>query len=46
MLSFPGMRVAQRYQLTAKLIGSDSNPWLAVYDLEADDHMRLVIEGC
>lgn len=28
---------AQRYQLAAKLMGSDTNPWLAIYDIEADD---------
>jgi hypothetical protein len=33
---------AQRYKLTAKLAGSDSNPWLAVYDLETDDPMSFL----
>lgn len=32
-----GMQGAQRYQLVAKLMGSDENPWLAIYDIECDD---------
>lgn len=32
-----GMDGAQRYQLAAKLAGSDENPWLAIYDIELDD---------
>jgi hypothetical protein len=42
MVSFPGMRGAQRYKITAKLVGSDCNPWLAVYDLETDDPMAFL----
>lgn len=37
LVSFPGMTGAQRYKLTAKLMGSDNNSWLAIYDLEIDD---------
>ncbi len=37
LVSFPGMKGAQRYKLTAKLAGIDNNPWLAIYDLETDD---------
>jgi hypothetical protein len=37
LVAFPGMKGAQRYKLTAKLVGSDSNPWLAIYDIETDD---------
>jgi hypothetical protein len=32
-----GMQGAQRYQLVAKLMGADENPYLAIYDIEADD---------
>ena len=37
LVAFPGMTGAQRYKLTAKLIGADSNSWLAIYDIETDD---------
>lgn len=42
MVSFPGIRGAQRYKLTAKLMGSDTNPWLAIYDLETADPMAFL----
>jgi hypothetical protein len=42
MVAFPGMRGAQRYKLTTKLMGSDTNPWLAIYDLETDDPMAFL----
>ena len=32
-----GMKGAERYQLVAKLMGADENPYLAIYDIEADD---------
>jgi hypothetical protein len=32
-----GMKGAARYQLVAKLMGADENPYLAIYDIEADD---------
>jgi hypothetical protein len=32
-----GVTGAQRYQLVAKFMGSDTNPWLAIYDIECDD---------
>ena len=32
-----GMKGAQRYQLVAKLIGSDTNQFMAIYDVETDD---------
>lgn len=32
-----GIKGAQRYQLVAKMAGSDENPWLAIYDVELDD---------
>ncbi len=34
-----GMSGAQRYQLVAKLVGNDTNPYLAIYDIECDDPM-------
>ncbi len=42
LVSFAGMQGAQRYQLVAKLMGSDSNPWLAIYDIECDDPMAFL----
>jgi hypothetical protein len=42
MVAFTGMLGAQRYKLTAKLTGSDDNPWLAIYDLETDDPMAFL----
>ena len=42
LVSFPGMKGAQRYKLTQKLMGSDNNPWLAIYDLETDDPMAFL----
>jgi len=42
MVGFPGMRGAQRFKLTTKLIGTDSNPWLAIYDLETEDPMAFL----
>jgi hypothetical protein len=33
----PGVKSAQRYGLVAKMSGADTNPWLAIYDLELDD---------
>lgn len=33
---------AQRYELVAKLAGSDANPFLAIYDIETDDPMALL----
>ena len=32
-----GMEGAQRYELVAKLMGSDTNQYLAIYDIETDD---------
>ncbi|MPS69548.1 MAG: hypothetical protein E2586_13745 [Novosphingobium sp.] len=37
-----GMHGAQRYELVARLIGNDSNPYLAIYDIETDDPMALL----
>ena len=37
ILALPGGISAQRFNLVAKLIGSDTNPWLAVYDFETDN---------
>jgi hypothetical protein len=42
VVSFPGIRSAQRYKLTTKLMGSDTSPWLAIYDLETDDPMAFL----
>ena len=37
-----GMAGAQRYKLVAKLMGSDENEYMAIYDIEADDPMALL----
>jgi len=37
MVSFPGSLGAQRYSLVAKMMGADTNQYLAVYDVECDD---------
>lgn len=37
-----GMAGAQRYKLAAKLMGSDENEFLAIYDIEADDPMAFL----
>ena len=42
LVAMPGMTGAQRYQLVAKLMGSDTNPWLAIYDIECDDPMAFL----
>lgn len=36
MVSFNGVEGAQRFELVAKLTGTDSNHYLAVYDIDAD----------
>lgn len=36
------MKGAQRYELVAKMIGSDENQYLAIYDIEADDPMAFL----
>ena len=33
----PGVVGAQRYKLAAPLMGFDSRPYLAIYDIESDD---------
>ncbi|WP_404480879.1 hypothetical protein [Novosphingobium sp. BL-52-GroH] len=37
-----GMAGAQRYKLAARLMGSDENEFLAIYDIEADDPMTFL----
>ena len=39
VLALPGGVSAQRFKLVAKMIGNDTNPWLAIYDFECDDPM-------
>ncbi len=39
---FDGIDSAQRYKLTAKLMGADTNQYLAIYDIETDDPMKLL----
>ena len=40
--SVPGFQGAQRFKLVAKLIGSDENQYLAIYDAECDDPGALL----
>jgi hypothetical protein len=42
LVSFAELYGAQRYQLVAKLMGTDTNPFLAIYDLECDDPMTFL----
>jgi hypothetical protein len=42
LCSFAGIDSAQRYKLVAKMIGNDTNQYLAVYDIETDDAMKLM----
>jgi hypothetical protein len=42
LVAFAQMTGAQRYKLVAKLMGSDTNPWLAIYDIECDDPMEFL----
>jgi hypothetical protein len=42
LTAFDGIDSAQRYKLTAKLMGSDTNQYLAIYDIETDDPMALM----
>ncbi|MGE3692466.1 MAG: hypothetical protein AB7F98_13910 [Novosphingobium sp.] len=37
MTSFAGSQGAQRFQLVAKMMGADTNQFLAIYDIECDD---------
>lgn len=39
-----GMHGAQRYELVARLVGTDSNPYLAIYDIECEDPMAFLGE--
>jgi hypothetical protein len=40
--SVPGFQGAQRFQLVAKLMGEDTNQFLAIYDAEVDDPGALL----
>jgi hypothetical protein len=42
IIGLPGGVGAQRYKLVAKLMGSDENEWLAIYDIECDDPMQFI----
>jgi hypothetical protein len=37
LVALDGVVGAQRYRLVAKLMGGDTNPFLAIYDVECDD---------
>jgi len=37
-----GMEGAQRYQLVAKLMGADTNQWMAIYDIDVDDPVAFL----
>jgi hypothetical protein len=42
LCGFEGIDSAQRYKLVAKLMGADTNQYLAIYDIEVDDPMKLM----
>ena len=42
LTGFNGIDSAQRFKLSAKLMGSDNNQYLAIYDIETDDPMALL----
>lgn len=42
VISVPGFTGAQRFKLVAKLMGSDTNQYLAIYDAEVDDPAALL----
>lgn len=42
VISVPGFQGAQRFQLVAKLMGSDPNTYLAIYDAEVDDPAKVL----
>ena len=42
VIGLPGGVSAQRFKLVAKLMGSDTNQWMAIYDFEGDDPMALL----
>ena len=42
IIGLPGGVGAQRYKLVAKLMGTDENQWLAIYDIECDDPMQFM----
>lgn len=42
IIALPGGQGAQRYKLVAKLMGSDPNQYLAIYDIECDDPMAFL----
>lgn len=42
IISIPGFQGAQRFKLVAKLMGADTNQYLAVYDAECDDPGALL----
>ena len=42
LCAIPGVKSAQRYQLVTKMIGADTNPWMAIYDIECDDPMQFL----
>jgi hypothetical protein len=44
LVSFDGVDGAQRYKLVAKLMGADSNQWLAIYDIETPDPGALLAQ--
>lgn len=42
VISVPGFEGAQRFQLVAKLMGADTNQYLAIYDAESDNPGALL----
>jgi hypothetical protein len=42
IIALPGGQGAQRYKMITKLMGSDPNQYLAIYDIESDDPMAFL----
>jgi 3-hydroxymyristoyl/3-hydroxydecanoyl-(acyl carrier protein) dehydratase len=42
LIALPGVKRAQRFKQVHKMMGADSNPYLAVYDIECDDPMAFL----
>ena len=42
IVSIPGFQGAQRFELVAKMMGSDENQYLAIYDAESDNPGALM----
>jgi len=42
LIALPGVKSAQLFKQVFKMMGADSNPYLAIYDIECDDPMAFL----